>query len=305
MQFSFTYPMAGGDHDPALTTRDGMRSVLEAAEAGGFGAVGFTDHPIPSRRWLEAGGHNALDPFAALAFCAAVTEQIRLMTNVVVVPYRNPFLLAKMVATVDVLSDGRTILGAGTGYLRAEYRALGVEFDERNELFDEALDTILAAWSGDEVTFEGRHFTASSNRAHPEPVQQPHPPIWIGGNSGRARQRVASKGQGWIPFPTSPQLATTARTAPLETRDDLVPMLDDLWHRLEAAGRDPAVDVHFVCPDGGSPASDDFGVDAHLAGLAALEELGVTWVGVPVPGDPLDRTVEALHRYGEEIIDGS
>jgi len=177
MQFSFTYPMAGGDHDPALTTRDGMRSVLEAAEAGGFGAVGFTDHPIPSRRWLEAGGHNALDPFAALAFCAAVTEQIRLMTNVVVVPYRNPFLLAKMVATVDVLSEGRTILGAGTGYLRAEYRALGVEFDERNELFDEALDTILAAWSGDEVTFEGRHFTASSNRAHPEPVQQPHPPL--------------------------------------------------------------------------------------------------------------------------------
>jgi hypothetical protein len=82
-------------------------------------------------------------------------------------------------------------------------------------------------------------------------------------------------------------------------------MLDDLWHRLEAAKRDPAVDVHFVCPDGGSPASDDFGVDAHLAGLAALEELGVTWVGVPVPGDPLDRTVEALHRYGEEIIDGS
>ena len=129
MQFSFTYPMADGDHDPALATRNGMRSVLEAAEPAGFSAVGFTAHPIPSRRWLEAGGHNALDPFAALAFCAAVTEQIRLMTNVAVVPYRNPFLLAKMVATVDVLSDGRTILGAGTGYLRAEYRALGVEFD--------------------------------------------------------------------------------------------------------------------------------------------------------------------------------
>ena len=103
MQFSFTYPMAGGDYDPALATRAGMTSVLEAAEASGFGAVGFTDHPIPSQRWFEAGGHDALDPFAALAFCAAVTEQIRLMTNVVVAPYRNPFLLAKMVATVDVL----------------------------------------------------------------------------------------------------------------------------------------------------------------------------------------------------------
>ena len=305
MQFSFTYPMTRGDYDPALATRAGMTSVLEAAEASGFGAVGFTDHPIPSQRWLEAGGHDALDPFAALAFCAAVTEQIRLMTNVVVAPYRNPFLLAKMVATVDVLSDGRTIVGAGTGYLRAEYRALGVHFDERNELFDEALDTILAAWSGDEVTFEGRHFTAFNNRVHPEPVQQPHPPIWIGGNSGRARQRVASKGQGWIPFPSSPQLATTARTAPLETRDHLLPMLDDLWYRLEAVGRNPSVDVHFVCPDGGFPANDDFNADAHLAGLAALEEIGVTWIGVPVPGDLLDRTVEAIHQYGEEIINGS
>jgi len=82
-------------------------------------------------------------------------------------------------------------------------------------------------------------------------------------------------------------------------------MLDDLWYRLEAAGRDPSVDVHFVCPDGGSPASDDFDADAHLAGLAALEEIGVTWVGVPVPGDLLDRTVEAIHQYGEEIINGS
>ena len=304
MQFSFTYPMARGDYDPALATRSGMTSVLEAAEASGFGAVGFTAHPIPSQRWLEAGGHDALDPFAALAFCAAVTEQIRLMTNVVVAPYRNPFLLAKMVATVDVLSDGRTIVGAGTGYLRAEYRALGVEFAERNELFDEALDTILAAWSGDEVTFEGRHFTASGNQARPEPVQQSHPPIWIGGNSERARQRVASKGQGWIPFPASPQLSTTARTASLESRDDLAPMLDDLWRRLEEAGRDQPVDVHFVCPDGGSPANDDFGTDAHLDGLAALEDLDVTWVGIPIPGDSLSQTVEALHRYGEEIIHG-
>jgi probable F420-dependent oxidoreductase len=302
MQFSFTYPMATGDHDPALTTRNGMYSVLAAAEAGGFGAVGFTDHPIPSRRWLEAGGHETLDPFAALAFCAAATEQIRLMTNVAVVPYRNPFLVAKMVATVDVLSDGRAILGAGTGYLRSEYRALGVDFDKRNELFEEALEAIISSWSGDEVTFEGSHFHASGNQARPRPVQRPHPPIWIGGNSGRARQRVAATAQGWMPFPTSPQLAATARTAPLATRQELAPMLEDLWRRLEAVGRETAVDVHFVCPDGGSPAGHDFDVDAHLTGLNALEELGVTWVGVSVPGDRLERTVEALQRYGEEVI---
>ena len=302
MQFSFTYPIVGTTHDPALVTPNGMKTVLEAAEASGFGAVGFTDHPIPSKRWLNAGGHNAFDPFTALAFCAAATERIRLMSNVSVIPYRNPFLLAKMVATVDVLSDGRTILGAGAGYLKAEYRALGVRFDERNELFDEALDTIIAVWSDDEVVIEGRHFAASGNNANPKPVQDPHPPIWIGGNSERARDRVARWGQGWIPFPTSAELSSTARTPKLETHDDLVSMLEDLWRRLDRVERDRPVDVHFVCRKGGSPEDADFDADTHLLGLNELEQLGVTWVGVPVPGDHLDKTVEFLERYGEQII---
>ena len=302
MEFSFTYPTVGTTHDPALVTPTGMKAVLEAAEASGFGAVGFTDHPIPSQRWLDAGGHDAFDPFTALAFCAAVTERIRLMSNVAVIPYRNPFLLAKMVATVDVLSDGRTILGAGAGYLKAEYRALGVGFDERNELFDEALDTIIAVWSDDEVVVEGRHFAAPGNSANPKPVQDPHPPIWIGGNSERARDRVARWGQGWVPFPTSATLSTTARTPQLETHNDLVPMLEDLWRRLDRAEREEPVDVHFVCREGGSPEEDNFDVDSHLSGLGELEELGVTWVGVPVPGDHLGQTVEVLRRYGEQVI---
>jgi alkanesulfonate monooxygenase SsuD/methylene tetrahydromethanopterin reductase-like flavin-dependent oxidoreductase (luciferase family) len=90
-----------------------------------------------SRRPLDGGGHDALDPFAALAFCAGVTERIRLMPNIIVLPYRNPFVLAKAIATVDMLSEGRFILGTAAGDLRSEYRALGVEFEERNDLFDE------------------------------------------------------------------------------------------------------------------------------------------------------------------------
>ena len=224
------------------------------------------------------------------------------MTNIAVLPYRNPFILAKAAATVDVLSDGRLILGAGTGYQKAEYRALGADFDDRNDRFDETLEAMIAAWTTDDLAFEGHRFAAVGNTARPRPVQQPHPPIWIGGNSARARARVARYGQGWSPFPTSAAMAATARTAALETVDDLRPMLDDLRRRLEEAGRSDPVDVHFTCGAGGAPGDDRFNPEEHLAGLDRLAGAGVTWIGVTVPGDDLGRAVEALGRYGEEVI---
>ncbi len=302
MRFSFTHPMSAGAHDRRLVGREGLTRLAQAAEAAGFDAIGFTDHPMPGSRWLAAGGHDALDPFSALAFCAAAAGRLRLMTNIAVLPYRNPFILAKAAATVDVLSDGRLILGTGTGYQKAEYRALGADFDDRNDRFDETLDALIAAWTTDDLAFEGHRFVAVGNTANPRPVQEPHPPIWIGGNSARARARVARCGQGWSPFPTPAAMAATARTAALETVDDLRPMLDDLWRRLEEAGRADPVDVHFACSAGGAPGDGDFGAEAHLEGLSALAGIGVTWTGVAVPGDDLDRTLEVIQRYGEEVI---
>ena len=102
----------------------------------------LTEHPIPGANWLAHGGHQTLDPFVGLAFAAAVTERIRLLTHLSVVPYRNPFLLAKSAATLDRCSKGRFILGIGTGYHKTEFFALGVDFDERNALFDEALEVL-------------------------------------------------------------------------------------------------------------------------------------------------------------------
>ncbi|MYB04022.1 MAG: TIGR03619 family F420-dependent LLM class oxidoreductase, partial [Acidimicrobiaceae bacterium] len=142
MRFSVTYPLASGRASAEFATRRGVVEFARAAEEAGFDGIGFTDHPAPTHRWMSAGGHDALDPFAALAFCAAVTEQILLIPNVVVLPYRNPLLVAKSVATIDALSDGRFVLAVGTGYLKGEYRALGVDFDERNALFDEAIEVM-------------------------------------------------------------------------------------------------------------------------------------------------------------------
>jgi probable F420-dependent oxidoreductase len=239
----------------------------------------------------------------ALTWAAAATERLRLIPNILVLPYRNPFVVAKAGATLDLLSGGRFTLAVGAGYLKSEFAALGVDHAERNELFDEALGVLQAIWTGDEVTVEGRHFSARGITAHPRPVSEPHPPIWIGGNSGRARQRVADRGDGWAPFPAPAGLAATARTAALDTPERLADAVDDLRRRLDEAGRDPAaIDLAWSNPAGGDPSSDAFDADAHLEGLAALERLGVTWVQVGLPHDSLGHIVETLQRYGELVI---
>jgi probable F420-dependent oxidoreductase len=244
-----------------------------------------------------------LDPFVALGYAAAVTTTLRLVPNIVVLPYRNPFVVAKAGATLDLLSGGRFTLAVGAGYLKGEFAALGVDHGERNELFDEALGVLRAIWTGDDVTVEGRHFSARGITAHPRPLSDPHPPIWIGGNSGRARQRVAEHGDGWCPFPAPAIVANTARTASLDTAEAFAEAVDDLRRRLDAAGRDPAgVDVCFANPAGGNPADDGFDADAHLEGLAGLADTGVTWVQVGLPGDSVEHAAEVAQRYGESVI---
>ncbi len=300
MKHWVTYPLVAHPYDPAFVSKEAMVRFARAAETAGFAGIGFTDHPAPSHAWLQAGGHDALDPFAALAFVAAVTDRLLLIPNIAVLPYRNPFLVAKAVATIDALSDGRFVLATATGYLRSEYRALGVDFDERNALFDEAIEVIRGVWTADDFAFEGRHFTATGQTANPKPSRVP---IWIGGNSRAARQRVADIGDGWSPFPSPAALARTVKTPVLETIEDLGGLLDDLWRRLDGAGRDRgSIDVAFMTSDGGSPGDDAFDVGAHLDGLERLASLGVTWNGVTVPSDSLDHAIETLQRYGETVI---
>ncbi len=303
MKFTITHPMHSHPYNPELVSGSGVGTVAAAAERAGFHGFGFTDHPAPTQRWLESGGHDALDPFVAMGFAAARTTALRLIPNVVVLPYRNPFVVAKAGATLDLLSGGRFTLAVGVGYLKREFTALGVDFDERGALFEEALTVIRAIWTGDDMSFEGRHFTAAGITAHPRPSSRPHPPIWIGGNTAAARRRVAQHGDGWCPFPAPAVLAQTARTAAMETLDDLAAGIDDLRRRCEAAGRDPsALDVTFTNASGGNPADEDFNADAFLSGVEKLAALGVTWVQVQVPGDSLAHAVETIERFGELVI---
>ena len=293
MRYSIEMSVRGEAAEPSAVTR-----TAQAAERAGFSLLGYTDHPAPSRKWLDSGGHPTFDPFAALCYLAAVTTDIRLMTYLAVLPYRNPMVLAKSVATVDRLSGGRFTLVVGTGYLRSEFSAVGRSFDDRNALFEEAVDVVRHAYVGDEYHHEGTDFTARGAAFDPAPVQLPHPPIWIGGSSRESRRRAARYGDGWAPLMPSEAFARTVRTAPMQTIDDLARNIDELHRLTVAEGRDPS--TLSIQLDGFG--AMDGPADAALERVAQLERVGVTHVVLrPVEGSTT-QVVEALEAFGADVI---
>ncbi|MEE8166776.1 MAG: LLM class F420-dependent oxidoreductase, partial [Myxococcota bacterium] len=272
MHFILSLPFMTHPQNPDFLTQEAVAAVARAAESAGFDAVSVTEHPIPSDAWLGSGGHDALDPFVSLAFAAAATSTLRLLTNLTVVPYRNPFLLAKAAASLDRLSGGRLILGCGVGYLREEFDAMGVDFDERNALFDESLEVLRAAWAGESVKYQGRHFSAAGNTAHPTPVQ-PEIPIWIGGNSKLSRRRAVEKAQGWMPMPNPRALGRRRRTVNVDGIEDLRALMTYMNDHADSIGRREPIDICFPAIEGASAAGLD--LDTHRAHLDELASIGV------------------------------
>jgi probable F420-dependent oxidoreductase len=297
VKFTVEYPIErGADHSPEFLDPDVLAGFARAAEEAGFDAIAFSEHPAPSRKWIESGGHDTFDPLAALAFCAATTTRIRLMPHLLVLPYHNPLHVAKTLATVDLLSRGRLTVAAGVGYLRSEFAAVGVEFAERNTLFDEAIAAITTAWSGEPYTFRGRGFLAVDQVLRPRPLQQPHPPLWIGGNSALSRRRVVRYGQGWSPMITAGRHASSLRTSAIDSIDELADAVDELGARLVEAGRNPAdLDVQVEAP--GDP-----GTPAHIDELGRYAKAGVTSVFVHMPGESAAAALDAVHSYGARVI---
>jgi probable F420-dependent oxidoreductase len=274
MRFMYAYPeMQGTEHD--MLGAGPVADVAIAAERAGFSGFAFTEHPSPGARWLASGGHQSLDPFVALSYVAAVTTSMKLLTYLSVIPYRNPLLLAKTTATLDKLSGGRFILGAGTGYLKGEFRALGVDLDERNELFDEALDVLPMHWSGEPFSYKGRHFEAVECIGRPRPVQQPIP-IWIGGNAKVTRERVAERAQGWMPLLVPPEVAKTTRSPIVRGLDEVTALMKPMQE--QAAERGVVLDLVYPYSDRSLATDPTKDVERHRESLARLEAAGVTWV---------------------------
>jgi probable F420-dependent oxidoreductase len=280
------------DAGPDLISAEAVMEMARAAETAGFDAVFTTDHPFPGDAWLKHGGHHTLDPMVTLSFVAAATTRLRLHTNLFVPAYRNPFISAKMLSTLDAMSGGRLILGVGAGYLEPEFAALGADFDNRNDVLDEALRLMRAAWTGESV---------DGNTMLPTPAQ-PRIPVWIGGNSKRAIRRVVDLGDGWLPMPAPASASKHLKTPGLETLEDLRKRLDYMREYAEAQGRTDPLDVTFMPRNLSMFTNGTVDADAVVEDLREQAAAGVTGVTVSLPVTTRAEFCEQAALWGEQII---
>jgi len=279
-----------------------MTSGARFLEQHGFDAGFVTDHPAPDARWLHGGGHHAYEPTVALAFAAASTERLLLHTHIYVAAYRNPFLAATALGSLQALSGGRVIVGLAAGYLRPEFAALGVDFDRRNELTEESVAVMRRVWAGETIELVTDRFRAKFAVAAPPGPLADAPPIWIGGNSVAAIRRAVTLGDGWSPFPTRPEMAASTRTASLSNLEDLAQRMDRLRVECDVAGRTEPMEV--CC--------GPFSMAGYLGGvvsaaelvdeLGAMSELGVTWAAVSLPADSEEAFADHVGRFTADVV---
>jgi probable F420-dependent oxidoreductase len=221
-----------------------------------------------------------------------------------ILPYRNPVLTAKMLATIDVLSRGRLTVGVGVGWLQEEFEALDApDFARRGAASDEYLRIFKTLWTQDSASFSGEFYRFDALRCLPQPLQKPHPPIWIGGHSLPARRRVARYGDGWHPVGANP--AVPLRPAELRAS------LDQLFRLTEAEGRDPsALTISFKAPvyDVSAPTLD--GADRRpfsgtaqqvVDDVATYEKLGVSELVFDFRSEHLPETLDRMERFAETV----
>src|SRR5215467_6277436 len=247
MRYGFYLPTRGQTASP-----EALETLVQRGESLGFASVMIADHlvfpvTIKSRYPYTVSGDfpgqgDVLDQLSLMAFVAAKTTTLRLVTSVMIVPYRNPVLTAKMLATIDVLSGGRVTVGVGVGWLQEEFQALDApDFAHRGAVSNEYIQIFKTLWTQDPATFTGEFYRFQALHCLPHPVQKPHPPIWIGGHSSAALRRAARYGDGWHPVGANP--AVPLRPSELEVA------LGDLKRLTEAAGRDPeALSISYKAP---------------------------------------------------------
>lgn len=299
MKINATLPFDRTDAPDEFLNLAAVREIGETLERAGFDGGNVTDHPCPTGRWLEAGGHDAQDPFVMLSLLAAVTTTLRLQTGILVLPYRNPFIVARAAATLDVFSSGRLTLGLGAGYLKGEYFALGVDFEQRNELMDEYIRALKAAWSGEDFDFEGSGYSARGTRIRPRPLQQPHPPLFVGGNSRRAIRRAVELGDAWYPFFTPASLSATARTASMGGDEDLVAGIRYLREHSEKVGRTdpPGVFLGSIMQPG-----EQWEPQALIDKIGQYRTMGVTGAVAAIEGRSRSEWCDNAERLGSEVL---
>ena len=312
MNFGFSAPTRGPQATP-----EALAKLVTRGEEHGFGIVSVSDHVVMPRAANStypysadgsfAGGAECMEQLTLHAYLAGITNRLRLLSAVMVVPHRPPVLTAKVLATVDVLSGGRLIVGCGAGWLREEFEAIGApDFDRRGAVTSEYIRAFKELWTSDAPTFEGEFCSFSNLHFEPKPVQKPHPPIWTGGESPAALRRAGRLADKWFPIGTNP-------TYPVRTPAQLAESLSQVRQHAEAAGRDPmsvgvaysagmpAIGEEALHPDGSRRActGDAEQIADDIQGFQAV---GVEDMTFRFERGTLEETLEAMQQFDEEVM---
>lgn len=314
MQFGFGLPTRG-----PMATPQSLATLARMGEELGFAILSVSDHVIIPKTIASTYPYNASGTFAGrasgacleqlslLSFLASLTSSARLLTSVLVLPHRPPVLTAKMLATIDVLCNGRLIVGCGVGWMREEFEALGApSFDERGAVSDEYIRAFKELWTSDHPTFEGKYCRFAHVTFAPKPVQQPHPPIWTGGESQAALRRAGRLADVWYPIGSNPRF-------PVDTPEAYAASAARVKRYAAEAGRDPAAlgfaysanwyndQQAMTLPSGqrrpltGTPQqiADD---------IKRFEDVGVRHLLVNLQGDTQAQTLERMQRFADRIM---
>ena len=313
VEFGFSLPGRG-----PLATPEQILKLATRADDLRYASIFVTDHvvlpasqtrsvyPYASTGKLPGGAdQDYLDPLALLGWLAHATRKIRLGTSVLVVPYRNPLVTAKILATIDRLSGGRLILGTGVGWLREEFEAVAAPpFEERGRVTDEYIALMRATWTTDPVSFEGRYYRVKDVHALPKPAQRGGIPVWIGGHTDAAVRRAATLGDGWHPI--------ALRPPGLLFPDEYGKRVAQIRTWAKDAGRDPGkitlsvrVPMAVRSPRVKAPAGDRQlfqGTAAEVLGdIQTYARLGVShFVFDPVSPD-LKAFLATMDRFADEV----
>ncbi len=314
MQFGFNLPTSGDLIAPDILTR-----IATEGEAMGYEFAQVSDHvviptaiankyPYADSGEFPAGARaQRHEQLMEMMFVAAKTKTLRILSSVTVVPHRPAVVQAKMIATMDVLSGGRVIWGIGAGWMREEFEALDTEpFDHRGTVTDEYIYAAKALWSQDVASYEGKYVQFANILCDPKPVQRPHPPIWVGGESGPALRRTARLGDAWYPLGTNP-----------EFRLDSLPRykagIEKLRGMVEKAGRKPSdVALAYRVATHGErlPDKADDGQRRLFSGsnqdiiadLRAMKEIGVVAVDFTLVTQDVETSLTTMRRFREDVL---
>lgn len=286
MKYGFSIP-----HRGPMANRADIMTIARHGEAQGYAYCSVPDHILVPRNigslypYSDTGEFpgtatgESMEQIAVMAFLAGITERLRILASVMVIPHRHPLQAAKALATIDQLTNGRVTLGCGAGWMVEEFVMIGAEpFEERGRITDEYIRVMKEVWSNDDPAYHGDYVDFADVYFRPQPAQRPHPPIWIGGESAPALRRAVALGDSWYPIATNPQF-------PLTTLSRYRKRIARLHELAEEAGRDPAtIELNYAAAwnVGASETMEDGerrlfagSVDEIAEDVAAMAEIGV------------------------------